>query len=337
MKFTNLSGDGSRFALGALVAAAVSLSVVAGAAAQGFPNSPIKLIAPFPPGGGVDLTARLLSSKLRDSFHQPVVVENITGATGQIGVERVAKAKPDGYTAVVAASAAITINLHLTKLGYDPVKDLAPITMLVTSPTALAVNASLPVNTLQEFLAYARANPGKVSYSTSGVGSQLHVAGELLKQRTGIDMVAVAYKGTLPATAAIVSGEVQAGISDLPTLLPHAAANRIKILAITDAARSSSAPNIPTVAESGVPNFVAGSWLGLFTTGGTPPDIVAKWHTDVAALLRTPEMQKALQDIGLEAAPNKSADEFGAFVRSEISKWGEAITSAKIKLDQPSN
>ena len=305
--------------------------------ADTFPSKPVKLVAPFPPGGGVDLTARLLSTKLRETFGQTVIVENIVGATGQIGVESVAKARPDGYAAVVAASAAITINVHLTKLGYDPIKDLAPITMLVSSPTALAVNASLPVDNLEQFIAYLKKNPGKVSYSTSGIGSQLHVAGELLKQRTGVQMTAVAYKGTLPATAAIVSGEVQAGISDLPSLLPHAAAGRVKILAITDATRSRAAPHIPTVSEAGVPNFVAGSWLGLFTTGGTPPDVVEKWHSAATTLLQSPEMRNSLQGIGLEAAPSKSANEFREFVSSEVKKWGEAIQAANIRLDQPGN
>jgi tripartite-type tricarboxylate transporter receptor subunit TctC len=183
------------------------------AAGQDFPSRTVKIIAPFAPGGAVDIVARMLAQRLDKRFGQPVVVENMVGATGQLGVDYVAKAPPDGHTVVNAASGAVAINPHLTKLPYDPLKDLTLITRTTLTPTALAVHPSVPAATLQEFIAYVKANPGKVSYGTSGIGSQLHIAGELLKRRTGIDMVAVPYRGTNPTTLAIISGEVQAGVS----------------------------------------------------------------------------------------------------------------------------
>src|SRR5262245_17945147 len=179
-------------------------SAAAPAAAQSFPNRTVKIIAPFAPGGAVDIVARMLAQRLDKRFGQPVVVENMVGATGQLGVDYVAKAAPDGHTVVNAASGAIAINVHLTKLPYDPLKELTLVTRTTWTPTALAVNPSVPAKTLQEFIAYVKANPGKVSYGTSGIGSQLHIAGELLKQRTGIDMVSVPYRGTNPTTLAII-------------------------------------------------------------------------------------------------------------------------------------
>ena len=178
-----------------------------------------------------------------------------------------------------------------------------------------------------------KARPGKISYATSGIGSQLHLAGELLKQRTGIDMVAVPYRGTQPATLAIVTGEVEAGISDLSTLVPQAAANKVRILAVVDGVRSQSAPDIPTVAESGVPGFVASAWLGLFVTGGTPADVVGRWHKEVVEILRSPETLKTLLANGVEPVPDASPEAAATMLRSEIDRWGIAIKAANIKLD----
>lgn len=303
------------------------------ACAQGFPSRPVKIVAPFPPGGAVDAVSRLLAIQLREPFGQPVLVENIIGATGQIGVEHVARAQPDGHTAVLAASAAIVINPHLSKLSYDPLKDLVPITNATTSPSALAVHASVPAKTLLEFIDYVKARPGKVSYAVSGIGSQLHLAGELLKQRTGIDMLAVPYKGTAPSTMAVVANEVPATISDLTTLRSHHLAGKIRILAVVDAKRTEAAPDIPTVAEAGVPGFVASGWLGLFTTAGTPPEVVARWNKEVVAILRKPDIQKTLLGMGVEADPNPTPEAAAAFVRTEYAKWGAAIKASNIKLD----
>ena len=315
-----------------LLAATIAFS---GAQAQSFPNRPVKIVAPFPPGGAVDAVSRLLAANLREPFGQNVFVENIIGATGQIGVEHIAKAPPDGHTAVLAASAAIVINPHLTKLNYDPLKDLVAISNATTSPSALAVHASVPAKTLKEFIEYVKARPGKVSYAVSGIGSQLHLAGEILKQRTGIDMVAIPYKGTAPSTTAVVANEVPATISDLTTLRPHHLAGKIRILAVVDANRTSAAPEIPTVAESGVPGFVASGWLGLFTTAGTPPEVVQRWNREVVAILRRPEIQKTLLTMGVEADPNPTPEAAATFVRNEYAKWGAAIKAGNIKLEGP--
>ncbi|MFM9970165.1 MAG: Bug family tripartite tricarboxylate transporter substrate binding protein [Burkholderiales bacterium] len=318
--------------------AAIALTIAAAgfgcANAQPFPNRPVKIVAPFPPGGAVDAVSRLLAIQLREPFGQNVLVENIIGATGQIGVEHVARAQPDGHTAVLAASAAIVINPHLAKLSYDSLKDLVAITNATTSPSALAVHASVPAKTLMEFIDYVKARPGKVSYAVSGIGSQLHLAGEILKQRTGIDMLAVPYKGTAPSTMAVVANEVPATISDLTTLRPHHLAGKIRILAVVDARRTAAAPDIPTVAEAGVPGFVASGWLGLFTTAGTPPEVVARWNKEVVSILRKPDIQKTLLGMGVEADPNPTPEAAATFVRSEHAKWGAAIKAGNIKLEE---
>lgn len=321
----------------ARTAQSLTLALAAAAAftasAQSFPSRQVKIVAPFPPGGAVDAVSRLLALQLREPFGQTIVVENIIGATGQIGVEHVAKAPPDGHTAVLAASAAIVINPHLTKLNYDSLKDLVAISNATTSPSALAIHASVPANNLMEFIAYVKARPGKVSYAVSGIGSQLHLAGEILKQRTGIDMVAIPYKGTAPSTTAVVANEVPATISDLTTLRPHHLAGKIRILAVVDARRTSAAPEIPTVAEAGVPGFVASGWLGLFTTAGTPPEVVARWNKEVVTILRKPDIQKTLLTMGVEADPNPTPEAAAAFVRAEHAKWGAAIKAGNIKLE----
>jgi tripartite-type tricarboxylate transporter receptor subunit TctC len=333
-KTRGLTGRVAETAL--ILGAALVIGIVSmpAASAQTFPTRTVRIIAPFPPGGAVDLVSRLVAKQLEGRFGQPVVVENRPGATGQLGVDLVAKASPDGHTAVMAASGAVAINVHLTRLPYDPVKDLVAITRTVLTPSALAVPASLPVHTLKEFINYVKARPGKISYATSGIGSQLHLAGELLKQRTGIDMVAVPYRGTQPTTLAIVTGEVQAGISDLSTLVPQHAAGKVRILAVVDGRRSLSAPDIPTVAESGVPGFVASAWLGLFTTGGTPPDRVVRWNKEVVEILRAPDMLKTLLANGVEPVPDDSPEAAAATLRAEIDRWGSAIKAANIKLDQ---
>jgi tripartite-type tricarboxylate transporter receptor subunit TctC len=312
---------------------ALLAAVVTSASAQSFPTRPVKIVAPFPPGGAVDSVSRLLATNLRGPFGQPVVVDNILGATGQIGVEHVARAQPDGHTAVLAASAAIVINPHLQKMSYDSLRDLVPITNATTSPSALAIHSSVPAKNLKEFIEYVKARPGKVSYAVSGIGSQLHLAGEILKQRTGIDMLAIPYKGTAPSTMAVVANETQAAISDLTTLMQQHLAGKIRILAVVDAQRTQAAPDIPTVAESGVPGFVASGWLGLFTTAGTPPEVVRRWHQEVVAILKRPDVQKSLLAMGVEAAPNPSPEAAVSFVRSEYDKWGAAIKASNVKLD----
>jgi tripartite-type tricarboxylate transporter receptor subunit TctC len=317
--------------------AVISALAATPAAAQSFPTRTVRIVAPFAPGGGVDLLSRLLAAQLEKRFGQTVIVENVVGATGQIGVDNIAKAAPDGHAVVNAASGAIAINVHLIKLPYDPLKDLTLITRTVLAPTALAVNPSVPAKTLQEFIAYAKANPGKINYGTSGIGSQLHIAGEMLKQRTGIDMVSVPYRGTNPTTLALVSGEVQAAVSDLSTLLPQAEGGKVRILALMDNKRASFAPDIPTVAESGVPGFVAGAWLGLLAPSGTPPDIVRRWHKEVAEILNAPEWRPAIHRMGLEPAPNDSPEDAAAYLRQQIDMWGAAIKSADIKLGAPPN
>lgn len=318
--------------------AALALAVVATSsdpshAQTAFPRQPLTIVVPFAPGGAIDVLARMLAQRLGPRLNQSVIVQNMPGATGQIGVDFVARSNPDGHIAVMGASGGIVINPHLRKLPYDPLKDLTLVTLVSKGSAAFAIPASLPANSFQEFATYVRANPNKVFYAVSGVGSQFHVAIELLKLRAGLDMTAVPYKGSDPAIIALVSGEVQAGISGLSSLQPHVEQNKIRILAITDSERTEAAPDIPTVAETGVADFaITGPWNGLFLPSRTPPEIVKRWHTEVTAILREPDMQKAMFKLGAMAAPHNSLEEAENFIRTEYKAWKDTIEATKLKL-----
>ena len=311
---------------------AVSLSLASAALAQSFPSRPVRIVVPFPPGGSVDLIARTIGPHLAERFGQPVVVENKPGAAGQIGVAEVAKGAADGHAVVLSSPGAAAINMHLRKLSYDPAADLAAITPMAIIPTALAVNPALPVNTLAEFISYARERPGQLNFSISGVGSQGHLAGELLKARAGLSIQNIPFSGTAPATTAILSGQVQAGISDLTTLLPLAQDGSVRILAVVDAKRAQSAPQIPTVAESALPGFVASGWVALFAAAATPPAVLDRWNAEVTAILDLAEVRAGFVRAGMEADP-RTRQEAREFHLGEIRKWGDAIRSANIKVE----
>ncbi|AZG09846.1 tripartite tricarboxylate transporter substrate binding protein [Pigmentiphaga sp. H8] len=300
--------------------------------AQSYPARPVRLIAPFPPGGSVDQLARLLSAKLAPQWKQSVVVENRPGAAGAIGVDLVAKAPPDGYTFVLSSPGAIAINQHFRKMPYDAARDLAPVTMIATIPTAIAVHPSVPVRNVADLIALGKGSRQGLLYSVSGSGSQTHLAGELLASITGAKMAAVPYKGTAPAALAIASGEVNFGISDLTTLLPLVQDRRLRILAVVDAQRPTSAPDVPTVAESGYPDYVASGWVAMFAPAGTPADIVRKVSQDVGRILNSPEGRQAVIQGGMEPAPG-TPEALGAFVTAEIGKWGRVIRTAHIKVE----
>ncbi|OGA28573.1 MAG: hypothetical protein A3I01_09145 [Betaproteobacteria bacterium RIFCSPLOWO2_02_FULL_65_24] len=311
-----------------LVGALFSVS----AAAQAFPTKPLRIIAPFPPGGSTDLAARLLAPKLQDGLGQPVIVENRPGAGGSIALELAAKSPPDGHTLVISAPGALTINMHFTKLPYDPLKDLAPVTRLVRSPLVLAVHVSTPFKTINDLVAYAKAKPGALSFSSIGPFNLSFLAAELLKHRTGIDMVAVPYKGGAPASAAIASGEVQLGFMDTTGVLPFVQAGRVRLIATAESQRLATMPNLPTVAESGVPGYEANSWLAMVATGGTPAQALARLNAEVTRALGQPDVRDGLLKAGLEPAPT-SPEELGRMLRSDFEKWRTIIKERGIKAD----
>src|SRR3990167_5369179 len=291
---------------------ALLLSILAGA--QQYPGQPIRIIVPYPPGGSSDLAVRTVGAKISESLGQPVVVENRSGAAGQVGIQVVVRSPADGYTLVATPNGPVSISAHLQKLPYDPAKDLVPVAMLAWVPIGIAVNSAVPVHNLKDFIGFSKGKPDGVSYSVSGVGTLMQLAGELMKSMTGANLVAVPYKGAAPAATAILSGEVPAGISDLTTLLPHARSGRIRILAVASSTRTTTAPDLPTVAESGVPGYGADGWIGMFAPAGTPPNIIARLNAEVARSLALPEVRQALGKAGLEPAPMRSED-MGRFVQ----------------------
>ena len=311
-----------------LAACALSLPL----AAQTFPSKPVRLIVPYAPGGSVDLLARVMRDGLQDAFGQPVVVENRAGAGGAIGIEAVAKSPPDGHTLVLSGSGAITVNVHLTKLPYDPAKDLAPVSMLTTLPIVIAVHPSVPARSVGELVAYAKSRPGTLNYSSNGRGSVAFLAAELLKHMTGIRMEHVAYKGAAPATVAILAGEVQLGFVDSAAVMPQARAGAVRALAVTDAKRSAIVPDLPTVAESGVPGYEVSAWVGLFAPAGTPAPVIARLNADVARVLNNAEVRERILKAQMEPAPN-TTEEFGRFISAESRQWASVIQSAGIKAE----
>jgi len=315
-----------------LLAAAI-LGAPTAVSAQGYPTRPVKLVVPFPPGGPLDITGRLIAQKLSDAWGQSVVVENKPGAGGNIGADLVAKSAPDGYTILMGALSTHAVNPSLyAKMPYDAVKDFAPITLLATTPNVLVVNPSLPVNSVQDLVAYAKANPGKLSFGSGSNGSAGHLAGELFKVDTGTDIVHIPYKGGAPATQALLAGDVQFMFDNLANATPQVKAGKLKALAVTTAERSRLAPELPTMAEAGLPGFDISTWFGLLAPAGTPKDVIAKWNTEVTKILNSPDMRERLTALGAEAAPT-TPEQFAAFIQREIPKYARIVKASGAKVD----
>ncbi len=322
-----LIGQARRIALPVAI-----LLASAAAAAQQYPAQPVRVILPFAPGGSLDITMRTVGAKLTESLGQPVIIDNRSGAAGQVGIQAVVRSPADGYTLVTTPSGPISITGHLQKLPYDPAKDLVSVAMLAMVPAGIAVNASLPIHSLGEFIKYSKGKSDGVSYGVSAIGTHMHLAGELLKSMTGANLVAVAYRGTAPAVTALVSGEVPAAVADLATLLPQARGGRIRILAVVNSTRTSTAPELPTFAESGVPGYGADAWIGMFAPTGVPQNIIARLNADVARALALADVRQTLEKAGLEPAPMKPED-MSRFVADDIAKWGKVIREANIKIN----
>jgi tripartite-type tricarboxylate transporter receptor subunit TctC len=313
----------------------LGLSLAFGAAtahSQDYPDKPIRLIVPFPPGGGTDIVARTVAAKLGEALHTSVVVDNRAGAGGTIGTEIVSRAQPDGYTlGLVSGSHVINPSIY-AKLPYDTQRSFAPVTLLVSAPAVLVVNKSLPVNTVQDLIKLARSKPGKLFFASAGVGTPPHLAGELFKTLAGVDIVHVPYKGNAQVLTETIAGEVSFTFPTLPSAMPFVKNGTLRALAVTGSSRSPSTPDLPTVAESGVPGYDATSWYGVVAPAGTPPQIIAKLHGALASSLKQPDVQKVLANLGLEPVANSPA-EFTAQIKSEIEKWAMVVKQNNLKLE----
>jgi tripartite-type tricarboxylate transporter receptor subunit TctC len=312
---------------------ALLLAFASCAWAQDYPTRAIRIIVAFPAGGGSDLAARVVGQKLGERLGQPIVIENRVGANGGVGAEAVARAAPDGYTLVMGSNANITTNPQLMTLAYDPMKDLAPVAMLTVNPLLLFVNPALvPVNTFQEFVAYAKAQGPKLHYASAGNGSPAHLCGELLKMVAGLEMVHVPYKGGPQGVNDVLGGRVGLMFAAAPTVLPQVRAGKVRGIAMTGAQRSAYAPEIPTIAESGFPDFDVVIWNALLAPAATPSFIVTKLHAEIAAVLAQPETRELLLKQGAEPAPMELAA-LRQLMQSEYARWGKVIRQARIKVD----
>ncbi|GHC70353.1 MFS transporter [Pseudorhodoferax aquiterrae] len=316
----------------ALVAACLCLG--ASLALAAYPDKPIRLVVGFPPGQATDLIARTAARKLQDTLGQPVIVDNKPGAAGIIGSETVAKAAPDGYTLVVGSSGTMAINPSLyARLPYHPLKDFEPISLLSVVPLFLAVNPNFPAKTAAEFVQQAKAAPGKINFGSGGSGVTSHLTMELLKHSLGIDLVHVPYKGSPAAVTDLVGGQINTMIDTGPALLPHMRTGKLRILAVASEKRNAAAPEVPTMAEAGLGNFVAPAWVGIAAPKGTPKEIVETLHKALAANWRdAPDVREQLNGLGAEAAVMTPA-EFAKYIQSEIDKWALAVKLSGAKVD----
>lgn len=315
-----------------LIWVAVLASLVTGpVAAQNYPSRPIRWIVTYPPGGPTDAVARAVGAKLTEAWGQQIVIDNRAGAAGIIGTDLAAKAVPDGYTLLFGTSAGLTINPALSsKLPYDPVRDFAPVSLLVLNPQILVLNNSVPANSVKELIAYAKARPGQLNYASVGQGSPNHLGMELLKALGGIDMVHVPYKGTGPAITDLLGGQVQLMFNSMPSVLPLVKSGKLKGIAVGSAQRSPAVPDIPTVAEAGVPGFENVTWYGMFAPAKTPRDIVLKLNREVVKILAQPEMAQRLANQGAEPR-SSSPEELAKFMQVESVRWKKVIQAAGMK------
>ena len=315
-----------------MVTSAALVAVILPSHAQSYPSKPVRYVVAFAAGDSPDIVARLVGDRLSRMWDQQVVVENRTGAGGTIAGNFVAKSPPDGYTLFHCniASNAIALALY-AKLPYDGLRDFAPISRIGMTPNALIVHPSMPANSLKEFVAYARANPGKISYGHGGVGASPHLSMELFKSIAHIDVVHIAYKGASPALADLIGGQIPAMISNVPALLPYVQAGKIRVLAVTGPARVPQLASVPTMIESGFDGFIVTSWYGMCAPAGTPQPILDKLHTDLVKVLQMPDLLQRFADLVVEAAP-QSRDEFAAFMRDEATRWAQVVKDAGIPV-----
>src|SRR5438105_8795696 len=306
---------------------------IAAAQAQPWPSKPVKWVVPFAPGGTTDILARTIGEKLTIALGQPIIVENKPGAGGVVGADFTAKAPADGYTIMGGTISTHAINASLYQtLPYDPVKDFVPITLIARVPNMLVVNPDIPAKNVGELIALMKANPGTYSFASSGNGTSQHLSGELFKTMAGVDMQHIPYKGSPPALQDVVAGQVSMTFDNITTALPLAKGGKLRALAVTTSHRASVAPDVPTLAESGLPGFEIGSWQGVFAPAGTPPEIVKRLNTEIVKILNTAEVREKLTTLGAEPVGN-SPEEFAALVKTEVDKWAEVVKQSGAKVD----
>ena len=316
-----------------LRAAALPLLLTPAGAADDFPTKPVRLIVTFPPGGSTDAVVRIVAPKLAERLGQQVVIENKPGAGGNIGLVAVQQAAADGYTLGVGAAGGLAANVSLyPKMPFDPVKDFAPVSLLAHIPFVLVAHPSFEAKDLPALIDQARAAPGKLSVGHGGNGTAMHLSVQLLEQLGKIELTEIAYRGTGPATVAVLGGQIPLAMVDLPSAMAHVKAGKLKALAITGARRAPFLPDVPTMAEAGVPGYESTGWFGVVAPAGTPPAVLARLQADLTAALADPQVVKGARAIGVELAPT-SATEFGRFIRSETAKWAEVIKVSGTRLE----
>lgn len=320
-----------RITCASLFASLCALLAAPAAAADRYPERPIRLVAGFPPGGGIDINARLLADPLGKVLGQTVVVDNRPGAGGRLGVELVAKATPDGYTLLLGGIGMAISRALYNNLPYDTLRDFIPISLLTGQPNILVAHPSIPAKSLQDFIALARSQPGKLSYGTPGVGTGTHLAMVLLLMSQKLELLHVPYKGASPALTALLSQEIMVYLSTFASALPHIKAERLRAFAVTSAKRAKPLPEVPTVAESGVPGYEYSTWYGLVAPAGVPHTIIDRLNKATIAVLNTPETRKIYESQGLDPIPSTSAH-YAAYLKSETEKWTKAVRAAKIEL-----
>ena len=317
--------------LAVLVLVLLQATLSAAQPADSYPSKPVRLVLPFPPGGGTDILGRLIADRLSASLGQPVVTENRGGAGGNVGAEAAAKSAPDGYTIVlVAPSLAISPTLY-SKLNYDPVKDLAPISLVATVPNVMITQPSLPGD-LKEFIALVKAKPGALNFGSGGAGTSNHLAGELFNLVAGTKLVHIPYKGVNLAMQDVLSGNVHLVFIGIPAAAPHIKAGKLRALALVAPQRSSALPDVPTVAEAGLPDFEVTTWYGVLAPAGTPRNIINRLNGELVKIMHAPELREKLAATGTEPLTS-TPEEFSAYIRKEIAKWGDVIRKAGVKAD----
>jgi tripartite-type tricarboxylate transporter receptor subunit TctC len=323
----------ARIVIGVTLSGALSGVLHAAAAADAYPNRPIRLIDAFPPGGPSDLVARAINQKLSEALGQTVVVDNRGGAAGALGCDLVAKAAPDGYTLLLGPSGALTIQPTLNpKLPYQPQRDFIPITQLTNGPQVIAVNPAVAAKSVQDLIALAKSKPGQLNYASGGAGTANHIAMEAFKLAAGINVVHIPYKGTGPALTGVITGEAQMIISSLLPALPHAKSGKLRVLAVTSMSRSAVLPDVPTASESGLPKFETSSWHGILAPAGTSRAIVAKLHDKFVGVLHQPDIKERLNAQGLDVVAS-TPEQFAAHIRAETEKYARVIKKIGLKAE----
>lgn len=324
----------SRLAFAGISAAALSVGFAADVACaqDDYPHKPIRIVVPVAAGGGTDYTARLIGQKLSEAWGQSVIVDNRPGGAGNLGVELVARAQPDGYTLVMPITS-FSINPSLyAKLQFDTVKDFAPVVLAASAPLLLVVNPSVPVQSVKDLVALAKAKPGTMNYANSGSGTTAHLAGEFFKRMAGVEIVSIAYKGGGPAVIDLIAGQVQIYFSTIPAALQQVKAGKLRALAVTSGKRVAELPDMPTVSESGLPGFEVVGWFGLFAPAGTPQPVIARLNAEIIKILNAPESRQRLSGHGLIPGGGTPED-LGQFLRAEIAKWGKLIKETGIRAE----